>query len=144
MTVNQTVQSERAPSGARVGATTRSLLGQFARQFADLAVSFDVTLPDGSVQHFGPAASRFTITLKNSRALRAIASLDEGRFGDAYLAGDIDIDGDMLSPFQLRGSMKDRHPLTTVWRFCSRCCSGRCTPTRPRSPRITTSSRNSS
>ena len=32
-------------------------------------------------------------------------SIDEGRIGDAYLAGDIDIEGDMLAPFELRGSM---------------------------------------
>jgi len=29
----------------------------------------------------------------------------EGRFGAAYLAGDIDIEGDMLRPFELRKSM---------------------------------------
>jgi len=94
-----------------------SVLGRFARQFSDSPISFSVTLPDGTVQPFGPAAPRFHITLKNGRALRAIASLDEGRFGDAYLAGDIELDGDMLSPFELRGAMKDVHPLTTIWRF---------------------------
>jgi cyclopropane-fatty-acyl-phospholipid synthase len=96
---------------------TRSLLGRFAKEFASSEVSFTVKLPDGSVQNFGPDAPRFHITLKNRRAVSAVASLDEGRFADAYLAGDIDLDGDMLSPFQLRGSMKDLHPLTTAWRF---------------------------
>ena len=66
-------------------------------------------MPDGTVQRFGPAEPRFDVTLKNKRALRAIASIDEGRIGDAYLAGDIDIDGDMLAPFELRGSMSDFH-----------------------------------
>jgi cyclopropane-fatty-acyl-phospholipid synthase len=110
--VSQSRASEPAP-----GRIARSLLGQFSKQFADSAVSFAVTLPDGSVQPFGPAAPRFHITLKNSRALRAIASLDEGRFGDAYVAGDIDLDGDMLAPFELRQSMKDVHPIASAWRF---------------------------
>jgi cyclopropane-fatty-acyl-phospholipid synthase len=102
-----------APAKPRAG----SMLGRFAAHFADSPVSFDVTLPDGAVQRFGPAAPSFHVTLKNARALRAISSLDEGRFGDAYLAGDIDIEGDMLSPFALRSSMKDFHLVTAAWRF---------------------------
>jgi cyclopropane-fatty-acyl-phospholipid synthase len=69
------------------------------------------------MQHFGSGEPGFHVTLKNARAVSAIASLDEGRFGDAYLAGDIDIEGDMLRPFELRKSMKDFHLLTTAWRF---------------------------
>jgi cyclopropane-fatty-acyl-phospholipid synthase len=95
----------------------RSLLGRFAGQFAAVSVPFDITLPDGAVQHFGQGAPRFQVTLRNARALRAIASIDEGRIGDAYLAGDLDIDGDMLQPFALRKSMKDFHLVTTAWRF---------------------------
>jgi len=49
--------------------------------------------------------------------LRAIASIDEGRIGDAYVAGDFDIEGDMLGPFQLREQMKDLHPIAFAWRF---------------------------
>jgi cyclopropane-fatty-acyl-phospholipid synthase len=51
------------------------------------------------------------------RALRALASIDEGRIGDALVSGDLDIDGDMLRPFELRKSMTDVHPVVTVWRF---------------------------
>ena len=95
----------------------RSLLGRFAVQFARSPVSFNVTMPDGAVQRFGPAEPRFHVTLKNKRALSAIASIDEGKIGDAYLAGDLDIEWDMLAPFELRGSMGDFHFITTVWRF---------------------------
>ena len=95
----------------------RSLLGRFAAHFANSPVSFRITLPDGTVERFGPAEPRFDVTLKNKRALRAIASIDEGRIGDAYLAGDIEIDGDMLAPFKLRESMSDFHLITAVWRF---------------------------
>ena len=98
-------------------ASPRSLLGRFAAQFSDSRVSFDVTLPTGAVQRFGPGAPSFHVTLKNAQAMRAITSLDEGRIGDAYLAGDLDLEGDMLSPFVLRKSMKDFHLLTAAWRF---------------------------
>ena len=112
-----TSQSGDNASPSPVSPQNRSLLGRFARQFAAAPVSFKVTLPDGTVQNFGPAEPRFQVALKNKRALRAIASIDEGRIGEAYLMGDIDIDGDMLAPFELRGSMKDFHLITTVWRF---------------------------
>ena len=113
---NQT-EVAQFPPAASPGRFTRAVLGRFAKQFETSPVSFSVTLPDGSVQAFGPETARFNIALKNSRALKAVASLDEGRFGDAYVNGDIDLEGDMLSPFELRGSMKDVHPVTTIWRF---------------------------
>src|SRR5262249_24939582 len=106
-----------ATRAARADTATRGLLGRFAAHFADSPVSFDIRLPNGSLQHFGPKEASFHVTLKNARGLRAISSLDEGRFGDAYLAGDIDIEGDMLRPFELRSSMKDFHLLTAAWRF---------------------------
>ena len=49
--------------------------------------------------------------------MRAITTLDEGRIADAYLAGDIDLDGDMEKPFALRGDMKDAHLWTEAWRY---------------------------
>ena len=57
MAANETLARDDAPPVEHVGATTRSLLGRFARQFANSAISFDVTLPDRSVQRFGPGAS---------------------------------------------------------------------------------------
>ena len=112
-----TLQREASSDQTSVPTMTRSLLGKYARQFDSSPVSFKVILPDGSVQLFGKDEPRFEVTLKNAKALRAVSSMDEGRIADAYVAGDVDIDGDMLAPYALRGSMKDFHPLTTTWRF---------------------------
>jgi cyclopropane-fatty-acyl-phospholipid synthase len=108
-------QDSTAP--ARTSRLTRSVLGRFAKQFEDSAVSFDVRLPGGEVQRFGPGAPSFHLVLKNKNAVRAIASLDEGKVGDAYLNGDIEFEGDMLAPFALRKSMKDFHPIVEAWRY---------------------------
>ncbi len=114
---HRTIGEGPAAPVSRGRASASSLLGGFAGRFSNAPVSFDVALPDGTVQRFGSGTPSFHVTLKNSRALRAIASVDEGRFGEAYLAGDIDIDGDMLRPFELRQSMRDSHFLVTAWRF---------------------------
>jgi cyclopropane-fatty-acyl-phospholipid synthase len=111
------MQGEASSARTTAPKLTRSSLGRHAHRFDDSPISFQVTLPDGSVQRFGRAAPRFAVTLKNSRALRALASLDEVRIGEAYLAGDLDIDGDMLAPFALRGSLKNFHPVLAIWRF---------------------------
>jgi len=95
----------------------KSLLGRFAARYADGSVPFEVVLPDGSSQLFGHGAPSFRVTLRNRNGVRAIASIDEGRIADAYLSGDIDLDGDMLKPFALRTEMKDFHLLTEAWRF---------------------------
>jgi cyclopropane-fatty-acyl-phospholipid synthase len=115
-TTTQDARGMAAPSGGGT-APPRSVLGRFARAFADVSVPFEVVLPDGAVQPFGRGPPAFRVTARNRGGVRAFTSLDEGRFGDAYLAGDIDIDGDMLRPFELRRSMGDFHLLATAWRF---------------------------
>ncbi len=117
MSVQRDLQQREFSPAASGRSRAGVLLGRFAKQFSKSPVSFVVTIPDGSAQHFGPSAPMFRITLKNNRALRAVASVDEGRFGDVYLAGDMDFEGDMLSLFELRKSFTDVHPITTVWRF---------------------------
>jgi cyclopropane-fatty-acyl-phospholipid synthase len=92
-------------------------LDRIARAFADTSVPFEMSFPDGAIRRFGPGAPSFGVRLNNRNAVRAITSLDQVRFADAYLTGDIDIDGDMLQPFALRHAMGDRHPLMTAWRF---------------------------
>jgi len=57
------------------------------------------------------------VGLRNERALRALCTLDEGNIAEAYLQGDIDLEGDMLKPFGLRALLDDRHPLVATWRF---------------------------
>ncbi len=95
----------------------RFMLKRFSSHFADMPIAFDLTLPDGSVLNLGKGAPAFHVHAKNQAALKALASLDEGKFGDAYVNGDIDLEGDLLAPFALRGTMKDNHFITWAWRF---------------------------
>jgi len=106
---------ERAPAAWSLVA--KFLKARFSRAFEQASVPFEIHMPDRSVHRFGRAAASFRLVLKNGSAVRAMASLDESRFADAYLAGDIDIEGDMLRLFELRTSMGDLHPLASAWRF---------------------------
>jgi cyclopropane-fatty-acyl-phospholipid synthase len=117
MTDQSNFSEEHGSFANRAKPPVSSFLGRFADRFSKSPVPFEVTMPDGAVRRFGEDAPSFRIILKNARALRAFASVDEGRIGDAYVAGDFDIDGDMLRPFELRNSMEDFHVLIAAWRF---------------------------
>ena len=115
--MTETIPLERTQADAAPPPVRKSLLGRFAAQYSDIALPFEVIMPDGSSQHFGQGSPTFRVTLRNKNAVRAISSIDEGRIAEAYLAGDLDLEGDMLKPFELRGTMKDFHLVTEAWRF---------------------------
>jgi cyclopropane-fatty-acyl-phospholipid synthase len=117
MTETPTMDANLESGATFGGPMTRFFLGRVARALSNSSVAFDIRLPDGSVQHLGQGVPSFRVSANSSKGMRALASLDQIRIGDAYLAGDIDIDGDMVSPFQLRRSLGDQHWLTAAWRF---------------------------
>jgi cyclopropane-fatty-acyl-phospholipid synthase len=94
-----------------------STIDALINRVGQVATPFSVELPDGEKRTIGEGKPEFHIGLRNDRALRAVRSLDEGNISEAYLHGDIDIEGDMLKPFTLRNSFHDRHPLVLAWRF---------------------------
>jgi cyclopropane-fatty-acyl-phospholipid synthase len=92
-------------------------LEAFINRVNGVATSFSIELPDGKRRNIGDGNPEFHVSLRNERALKALRTLDEAKIADAYLNGDIDLDGDMLKPFALRAELDDRHPLVTAWRF---------------------------
>ena len=89
----------------------------FIDRIGAVETPFSIELPDGKKREVGEGEPRFHIGLRTDRAVKAVASLDEANISEAYLQGDIDLDGDMISPFALRASLDDRHPIVTAWRF---------------------------
>ena len=90
-----------------------ALIARFGAKFKPFAIE----MPDGQVRIVGDGEPVFRAALRNERAVKAVRSLDEGNLAEAYMRGDIDLDGDMLQPFALRASLDDRHLLTSAWRF---------------------------
>jgi cyclopropane-fatty-acyl-phospholipid synthase len=97
--------------------STAATLDALIGRVGDIATPFSIELPDGDKRTLGRGDPEFCISLRNERALRALRSLDEGNISEAYLSGDIDLEGDMLKPFTLRQHFNDRHPLVLAWRF---------------------------
>jgi cyclopropane-fatty-acyl-phospholipid synthase len=94
-----------------------STLDALIGRVGTVATPFTVELPDGTERTIGEGKPQFHVGLRNERAIRALRTLDEGDIAEAYLEGDIDLDGDMLKPFALRAKLDDSHPLVAAWRF---------------------------
>jgi cyclopropane-fatty-acyl-phospholipid synthase len=47
--------------------------------------------------------------------MSALTSMDEKRIGEAYLDGDISLEGDLVAALDLRKALTDRHPLAYLW-----------------------------
>src|SRR5262249_61327287 len=63
----------------------------------------------------GAGQVKFKVTMQNRRGVSALASLDEKRIGEAYLDGDITVEGALMAALDLRASLTDRHPLVYLW-----------------------------
>jgi len=97
--------------------TASATIDALIERIGSVHTPFTVELPSGESRKVGAGEPTFMIGLRNERALRAVRSLDEGNISEAYIHGDIDLEGDMLKPFDLRQSLDDQHPLVAAWRF---------------------------
>jgi len=94
-----------------------STIDTLLTRLSGFATPFSIELPSGETRNLGEGEPQFRVSLRNDRAFRALRTLDEADISEAYLRGDLDIEGDMLKPFTLRTFLHDRHPLVTAWRF---------------------------
>lgn len=88
---------------------------KYAAAAAEPPPAFELVLDDGSAFAFGAGEPAFRVRVRNRAGRRAVASLDETRFILAYLAGDLDLEGEILTVLRLRPLLSDRHPLRELW-----------------------------
>jgi cyclopropane-fatty-acyl-phospholipid synthase len=79
--------------------------------------AFELRLSDRSAHIIGPQAgpearpdAAFSIRLANEKGRAALAAFDELAIAEAYMDGDLDIDGDMLTALKCRPLLGDPHP----------------------------------
>jgi cyclopropane-fatty-acyl-phospholipid synthase len=87
------------------------------RSLAHLKSAVTVELPGGEVVRCGNGETIAQVKVKTPRALWALASMDELRVAEAFMDGDLDLDGDMLALMDVRAQLGDRHYLQYAWRF---------------------------
>ena len=73
---------------------------------AGTGISCEIGFPSGHIERFGPGDPQFSVRFKSRRPLHH--GFDEFAFADAYVVGDVEIEGDMAALLQLRTRLKDR------------------------------------
>jgi cyclopropane-fatty-acyl-phospholipid synthase len=81
------------------------------------ATPFGLRLPDGNETVIGDGEPDVTLVLTSRAGLDALSSFDLATAGEAYLQGDIDVEGDLASLLAMRPLFTDRHPLQYAARF---------------------------
>ena len=94
-----------------------SLQKRYATIFPDGTHGFAVRLPGGKSALVGRGDPAATLVCNDAQAVSALASLDVARVGEAYLAGSLDVMGDLSRLLALRKIFRDRHPLLYLMRF---------------------------
>src|SRR5438128_8888522 len=72
---------------------------------------------DSQVHMFGGQDPAFTIKLNDEQAVTALSTLDQNTIVDAYLKGDIDLEGDIMRVLALRELFNDNRGMRFLWRF---------------------------
>lgn len=105
-------------TGAAAAAGEHPLVAALRRRF-DAAVRngaavrpFELRLQDRSAHAIGGAGEpAFTVRVVTDKGLAALGAFDELRIAEAYMDGDLDIDGELLAALKLRPVLGDPHPL---------------------------------
>jgi cyclopropane-fatty-acyl-phospholipid synthase len=80
-----------------------------------LRLPIEIQLWGGHVYRLGTGDPAVKILVEDRQGLAALLKLDEVKICEAYMAGSLDVTGDMLGFASLRGLLSDRHPLHSLW-----------------------------
>jgi cyclopropane-fatty-acyl-phospholipid synthase len=80
---------------------------------ATLALKTD----EGPLRIFGPGEPAATLVVRSRAGMQALASMDLTAVAEAYVRGDLDVEGDLMQVLPLRTSFSDRHPFQFAMRF---------------------------
>jgi cyclopropane-fatty-acyl-phospholipid synthase len=98
---------------------------RLAKRLAHSPIGVGVELPDGTKASFGPGETVVAVRAANERGLRALDSMAELRIVEAYLDGDIDLDGDLIAAMDLRELLVDLHLARRAWALAEPLLRGR-------------------
>ena len=96
-----------------------------SRRLEATPVPIAIGLPDGRVESLGAGEPVLRVHVANGRGLAALGSLNELKVVEAYLDGDLDLEGDLIAGMDSRKALRDVRPLTRAWTFVQPALVGR-------------------
>ncbi|HKA56217.1 MAG TPA: class I SAM-dependent methyltransferase [Candidatus Binatia bacterium] len=82
----------------------------------DRAKPFELRLPDRTAYQIGNGGEpAFTVQIVTDKGLAALSAFDELAVAEAYMDGDLDIEGDLLTALKLRPVLGDPHPFKYLY-----------------------------
>ncbi|MCW3112637.1 MAG: hypothetical protein JWR18_1033, partial [Segetibacter sp.] len=99
----------------------RRLVGLVEKQYKSVtpgtgSIPFGLQM-NGSLHTFGGNKPVFVIRLNNEEAVAALSTLDQNTIAEAYLEGNIDLEGDITQVLALRELFNDKRGMRFLWRF---------------------------
>ncbi|MGD2116432.1 MAG: class I SAM-dependent methyltransferase [Acidobacteriota bacterium] len=77
---------------------------------------FELRMPDRTSWPIGDGGEpAFTVSITSDRGRAALEAFDELSVAEAYMDGDLDIEGNMLAALKARPILGDRRPLKYLW-----------------------------
>jgi len=76
-----------------------------------LGIPFCVVHPDDTQKRYGQGPERFRVVLRTARAQKALTRFDALLIAEAYMDGEIEIDGDLFAAMRYQEFLGDQHPL---------------------------------
>jgi cyclopropane-fatty-acyl-phospholipid synthase len=76
-----------------------------------LAIPFCMVHPDGSEKHYGQGPEQFRVVLTTERAQKALTRFDALPLAEAYMNGEMKIEGDLFAAMRYQEYLGDQHPL---------------------------------
>ena len=80
-------------------------------------LTFAIRDAEGNSRTFGRGKPAFALVVKNKNGLAALSTGELMSVAEAYMLGDLDLDGDLQDVLKLRTVFSDSHPLKFAWRF---------------------------
>jgi cyclopropane-fatty-acyl-phospholipid synthase len=72
---------------------------------------------EGPLRVFGYGEPKATLVVRSKAGMNALASMDLTAVAEAYVSGDIEVEGDIMQVLCLRTSFRDRGPLRVATQF---------------------------
>jgi cyclopropane-fatty-acyl-phospholipid synthase len=116
------VSNSTPPQGGEVSKKFIRIAKLIGKQYTKLdaeqvSTSFALKSDTGHTQTFGSGKPAFTILLNNDDAVTALSTLNQNTIVEAYLKGNIDIEGNIMSALSLRELFDDKKGFNFLWRF---------------------------